>query len=77
MKITVLLFGNLAQIAGTSKLVLENAGDTKSANDSLIAKFPDFKNKKYVIAVNQQIVKEIKNLNNGDVLAFLPPFAGG
>lgn len=77
MEITVLLFGNLAQIAGTSKLVLQDAVDTTAANDLLLSKFPDFKNKKYVIALNQKIVRDSQKLNNGDELAFLPPFAGG
>jgi len=77
MEITILLFGNLAQIAGTTKLVLQDAADTTTANELLLSKFPDFKNKKYAIALNQQLIRDNQILNSGDELAFLPPFAGG
>jgi len=77
MEITVLLFGNLAQIAGTSKLTLQDVKDTITVNDLLQSKFPSFKNKKYVIAINNQLMKDAQNLNDGDELAFLPPFSGG
>lgn len=77
MEITVLLFGNLAQIAGTTKLTLQDVKDTITVNDLLQSKFPSFKNKKYVVAVNNQLVKDVQNLNDGDELAFLPPFSGG
>lgn len=77
MEITVLLFGNLAQIADTTKLVLQDVTDTTSADELMISKFPTFKNKKYIIALNQQLVRENQILNDGDELAFLPPFAGG
>lgn len=77
MEITVLLFGNLAQIAGTTKLTLQDVKDTITVNDLLQSKFPSFKNKKYAIALNNNLIKDVQNLNNGDELAFLPPFSGG
>lgn len=77
MKITVLFFGNLLQLANTSKLVLHNVNDTQTANNELIKKFPEFKNSKYILALNQQLVKENTELKDGDELACLPPFAGG
>lgn len=77
MEITILLFGNLAQIAGTTNFVLHGAIDTTSANELLVSKFPEFKNKTYALALNQQLVRDNQKLNNGDELAFLPPFAGG
>jgi molybdopterin synthase sulfur carrier subunit len=77
MEITVLLFGNLAQIAGATKITLQDVKDTITVNELLQSKFPEFRNKKYVIAVNNQLIKDVQNLNNGDELAFLPPFSGG
>ena len=77
MKITILLFGNLAHIAETNKLIVQDVNDTESINDLMLSKFPAFKNKKYIIALNQQLVKDNQNLKDGDELAFLPPFAGG
>jgi molybdopterin synthase sulfur carrier subunit len=77
MEITVLLFGNLAHIAETNKLIVQDVKDTGSVNDLMLSKFPGFKNKKYIIALNQQLIKDNQNLKDGDELAFLPPFAGG
>ena len=77
MEITILLFGNLAQIAETNKLIVQDVKDTGSINELMLSKFPTFKNKKYIIALNQQLVKDNQNLKDGDELAFLPPFAGG
>ena len=77
MEITVLLFGNLAHIAKTNKLIVQDVNDSASVNDLMLSKFPALKNKKYIIALNQQLVKDNQNLKDGDELAFLPPFAGG
>lgn len=77
MEITVLLFGNLAQIAGATKITLQNVKDTITVNELLQSKFSEFKNKKYAVALNQQLVRDNQNLKDGDELAFLPPFAGG
>ena len=77
MKITILLFGNLAHIAETNKLIVQDINDTESVNDLMISKFPAFKKKKYIIALNQLLIKDNQSLKDGDELAFLPPFAGG
>ncbi len=77
MEITVLLFGNLTQLAGTNKLVLADVKDSASCNELLLLKYPAFKNSKYVIALNQVLVKDNQSLNDGDEVAFLPAFSGG
>lgn len=77
METTILLFGNLAQIAETNKLILEDIHDIKNVEEYLFTKFPTFKKQKYAVALNQKVTKENQTLRNGDELAFLPPFAGG
>lgn len=77
MKVQVLLFGELAQIAGLTNLELNNVANTNEASEQLLAQFPVFRNKKYAIAVNKQIIKDSQQLNDGDELALLPPFSGG
>lgn len=77
MEITVLLFGNLAQIAGVDKITLCDVNDTAIVNDLMLSKYPTFKNSKYAIAVNKQLIKEKQILCDGDELVFLPPFSGG
>lgn len=77
MKISVLLFGNLAQITGTNKIELEEYTTIEEVKDYLFDKFPTFKTHVFVIAVNQKITKENLTLQNSDEIALLPPFAGG
>lgn len=77
MEVKVLLFGELAQIAGTTNIVLKDIANTNVATEKLFEQFPSFKNKKYALAVNKQLVKESHTLVDGDELALLPPFSGG
>lgn len=77
MKITVLLFGNLAEIAGSDKIILENTVTTEELLNHLITKFPEIKNSVFRIAVNQTIIDKNTLLKQDDEVALLPPFAGG
>lgn len=77
MEIKILLFGELAQIAGTNNIVLKDIANTNAVSEKLFEQFPTFKNKKYALAVNKQLVKESHALVDGDELALLPPFSGG
>lgn len=76
MILKVIMFGKLADIAGSSVSV-NGVADTDSLINELNRKFPGLENAKYVIAVNKQIIKENTVLNNESVVAFLPPFSGG
>jgi len=77
MKVKVLLFGELSDLAGSVELTLENVESTFAAHEVLLMKFPSFKTKKYAIAVNKQLIRETVILADGDILALLPPFSGG
>lgn len=77
MEVKILLFGELAQIAGASSIALKDVANTNVANEKLIEQFPTFKNKKYALAINKRLVKESHTLVDGDELALLPPFSGG
>ncbi len=77
MEVTVLLFGELAQIAGATKIALKDVVNSSEATEQLFKQFPIFRNKKYALAVNKQLVKESHTLVDGDELALLPPFSGG
>ena len=77
MQIEVKYFGILAEITGcnTEQLVsssLEIAG----LKETLINKYPDFKNTDFRIAQNQELVLD-SALLTGQEIAVLPPFAGG
>lgn len=77
MSIKILFFGYLADVAGAKEKDMENAPDTDSFRQMLIAEFPKMNEQPFAIAVNKEIISTNTNLNDGDVVALLPPFAGG
>ncbi|HKC68954.1 MAG TPA: MoaD/ThiS family protein [Bacteroidia bacterium] len=77
MEITVLFFGELAEIAGTSKITVQHITDTASLYAYLFEQYPTLKNRTYRLAVNKNVINEKQHLKNGDEVALLPPYAGG
>ncbi|MEO8666583.1 MAG: MoaD/ThiS family protein [Ignavibacteria bacterium] len=77
MKVEVLFFGVLSEITGKKTLTFNDIADTKELNDKLIGEYPEMKSVTYRIAVNQKITNANTKLNDGDEIAFMPPFAGG
>ena len=76
MSVNIILFGQLADIAGNSVLVNEVA-DTDSLINALHNTYPALAEAKYVIAVNKQVITSNTLLNENTVVALLPPFSGG
>ena len=77
MEIKILAFGQISEIFGKSELVTSGQKNTEELIYELIKKFPELKNTKFSIALNNKIVNEKTNLKENDVVALLPPFSGG
>lgn len=77
MKINVLLFGILTDIAGTSQVELKDVESVSAVKSWLWRSFPKSKDIDFQIAVNKTIIEGKAELKNGDEVALLPPFAGG
>ncbi|MBW7951608.1 MAG: MoaD/ThiS family protein [Chitinophagaceae bacterium] len=77
MKISVLVFGHIAEIVNTEKLILQNVKDTDELNEQLKKEYPLLQKLAYSIAVNKKIIQSNTILTNEDVVAILPPFSGG
>ncbi|HTA62374.1 MAG TPA: MoaD/ThiS family protein [Bacteroidia bacterium] len=77
MEISILFFGELVEVAGANKIAVQNMSDTQSLTEWMVEKYPALKNRTYRVAVNKEVISEKRNLNNGDEIAFLPPYAGG
>lgn len=77
MKITVLLFGQLAETIGSKELQMDGYADSVSLMTALHQKYPLLAQSKYVVAVNQQMIAGNTNLTDNSVVALLPPFSGG
>lgn len=76
MRIQVMSFGQIAEITGAGKLLLD-AEDTHALRLLLEQKFPGLQNKKYAIAVNRRLITQDVPLTENAEVALLPPFSGG
>lgn len=76
MSIHIILFGQLADIAGNSVFV-NNVTDTDSLIIALHTDYPALAGAKYAIAVNKRVITSNTFLDENSVVALLPPFSGG
>jgi molybdopterin converting factor small subunit len=77
MSIQVKLFGSLVDIVEKNDLAIEGINDTDSLKKKMLSDFPELKGQNFVVVVSKQIVIGNQLLKSGDVVALLPPFAGG
>ena len=79
MNIKILYFGVLAEIAGKSNELLEwdEGQNTDDVRKVLFEKYPALREKKFKLAVNQQIINGLTEVPTSADVALLPPFAGG
>ncbi|MFZ1665232.1 MAG: MoaD/ThiS family protein [Flavobacteriales bacterium] len=72
----VLLFGLIAEKAGTDKLSI-SATDTGELKQALEQRIEGLSALSYALAVDRKITNGIVELNGSEEIALLPPFAGG
>lgn len=77
MKVTILVFGNIADIIRQPLLVVDDMKDTDTLITYLQNEYPNLHNLRYVISLNKKIIQQNEILHDGDELALLPPFSGG
>ena len=73
----ILLFGQLADITGAAKAVVDTTADTDGLKAMLEDRFPGLKQVKYMLAVNKRIVQTNTSLDGTETIALMPPFSGG
>lgn len=77
MEIKVLFFGVLAEVTG---VIMKHYREIASFDDlkkRLSDDFPELIHYTYRVAVNSQLSDSDMELNDGDEVALMPPFAGG
>jgi molybdopterin converting factor small subunit len=77
MKVKVLFFGVLSEVAGTGIKFYDNVKSSEHLRMRVIDDFPEFAHYKFKISLNNKLISVDTTLNNSDEIAFLPPFAGG
>jgi sulfur-carrier protein len=80
MEITVKYFGIIADITQKKQeqfFVEEDAITLKFLKSKIEIKYPNILVVNYSIAVNEKFLQNDIKLKNNDIIAFLPPFAGG
>lgn len=78
MEITIKYFGMIADALSKSEEAIKtDAQNIAEVEKFLVDKYPSLTTMNYSIAKNASICTTNEIVNNGDTLAFLPPFAGG
>jgi molybdopterin synthase sulfur carrier subunit len=80
MRVTLKYFGMLAEITHCNEEQVElnaNVNSLLGLKSVVEHRFPDFQKTAYSIALNQALCNDEVALQEDDVIAFLPPFAGG
>ena len=77
MQVKVLFFGVLSDVTGTD---CRHYTEVKSVGElklRIMDDYPEVQHYNYRISLNNEILNSDMNLNDGDELALMPPFAGG
>jgi len=74
---TVMLFGQLKEIAGSDVLQVDNINNTDELKLRLESLFPQMASMKYAIAINKKVVSVNTAITQKCMVALLPPFSGG
>ena len=77
MQVQIKIFGQLAEIIGSEEMQLQDINDTDLLRKRLISDFPKLADYPFVVAVDKKVATNNIMLNKGNVVALLPPFAGG
>ena len=80
MKLTILFFGITSDLVGKSSLTynLKEKSTIKVLRNTLKLEFIDLKNiHEFAIAVNEEYANDDLIINDGDVVAIIPPVSGG
>lgn len=77
MTTTILSFGRIASITGSTSFVMDSVVDIDQLRIMLHSLYPELATLKYAIALNKEIVVGNEAIPQGATIALLPPFSGG
>ena len=77
MEITIIAFGQMAELTGKSNWVMHDVHDTEQLKQEIESAYPSIKNINYLVAVNKKVARENAGIPADATVALLPPFSGG
>jgi len=77
MTVKVLFFGVLAEVTGTNCKHYDEVKSLSALNRLIQDEFPEIVHYDFRVSVNNELIDNEPALNDGDEVAFMPPFAGG
>lgn len=77
MQVNVIFFGVLSDVVGKNILTIQDTDNMTDLKRKLITSYPDLKDYTFRMAVNQKMVEDNHLLFDNDLVAVMPPFAGG
>jgi molybdopterin synthase sulfur carrier subunit len=73
----IILFGQLADIAGAPKIDIEIVHNIDELRKQLERRFPRLAGVRYMVAVNKKMISGETTLQGDEAIALMPPFSGG
>lgn len=77
MALTIRLFGQFVEMAGSQTLQVDAVADTNALRRKLESMFPTLQSIPYLLAVNKEVTTGNTVLQPGVEVALLPPYSGG
>lgn len=75
--IKILFFGQLGEQIGKSSLEMDDVNTTDQVIEALKSQYPILQHHTFQLALDKEIINENTSVTGGQVLALLPPYAGG
>jgi molybdopterin synthase sulfur carrier subunit len=77
MALTIRLFGQFVEMAGSQTLEIDQVADTDALRRKLETMFPSLQSIPYLVAVDKDVATGNTALQSSSVIALLPPYSGG
>ena len=77
MALTIQLFGQFKEMAGSATLQVDAVADTDALRRTLETMFPQLQSIPYLVAVDKDVATGNTVLQPSSVIALLPPYSGG
>ncbi|CAN5442487.1 hypothetical protein BH10BAC3_BH10BAC3_09420 [soil metagenome] len=77
MEITIIAFGQIAELTGKSNWVMTGINNTEQLKQSIESANPAIKNINYLVAIDKKIITGNAEIPANATVALLPPFSGG